>query len=618
MNKEESLALYKEGRKAWNAWAEEMLAQRTKLEETGDWMAEVLEETGRLQGKNAATQDWLAVARSDFSALNFENEVDFSDFVFPEDAEFAEAKFAHKAQFRNTRFSGNAWFNDATFGDETEFRKATFGGYAWFGNAKFSGRTDFWEATFGIIAWFGNAKFIGSQAIFRETTFSGPAWFGEVTFGGGVGFGKAKFSDQADFKKSTFSGDVWFGEATFGGIAWFWEATFSGAAAFWGATFGGYADFKKTTFSGEANFERATFSRGAWFNDVPFSGEARFGEATFSTQVEFREVTFGGYADFKKATFSGADFTKATFNGKAEFNETSFKRDALFCRTRFMSDARFDKARFIVEPGFDGMAGFNLALFESNTSFFGAVFEYPSNFVALKGKSYFSLKNVRFLSVPDFEQANFAEAPRLDHSYVQALGKEPDVAARWRALRRLATQGHDYERELIFLAEEIKSLRGDQDQLVPNPLNFLKDKKVWPGGGRYWAGLLYQWFSDFGRSTARPLLWWVIITAIFTFCFHYLSPHSDLNSNDPLSIASCSGSDPVTAALYLSVNNGLVISGLGRSEKLMQSYACLYGKNELGPIMPDAVVFSGIAQTVLSAVLIFLFLLALRNYFRIR
>ena len=39
MNKEESLALYKKGREAWNAWAREMLAQREKLMETGQWNA---------------------------------------------------------------------------------------------------------------------------------------------------------------------------------------------------------------------------------------------------------------------------------------------------------------------------------------------------------------------------------------------------------------------------------------------------------------------------------------------------------------------------------------------------------------------------------------------------
>jgi hypothetical protein len=75
------------------------------------------------------------------------------------------------------------------------------------------------------------------------------------------------------------------------------------------------------------------------------------------------------------------------------------------------------------------------------------------------------------------------------------------------------------------------------------------------------------------------------------------------------------------AAFYLSVHNSLVVSGLSRIEKLAQSYTCLYGasgRNQPVPTMPDAVVFAGVTQTILSAVLIFLFLLALRNYFRIK
>jgi hypothetical protein len=54
---------------------------------------------------------------------------------------------------------------------------------------------------------------------------------------------------------------------------------------------------------------------------------------------------------------------------------------------------------------------------------------------------------------------------------------------------------------------------------------------------------------------------------------------------------------------------------------LAQSYACLYGregKDRLSPIMPFAVAFASLGQTILSALLIFLFLSWLRNYFRIK
>ncbi len=40
MNREETLALYAQGRDAWNAWAAERLAERKRLEEAGAWAVE--------------------------------------------------------------------------------------------------------------------------------------------------------------------------------------------------------------------------------------------------------------------------------------------------------------------------------------------------------------------------------------------------------------------------------------------------------------------------------------------------------------------------------------------------------------------------------------------------
>ena len=505
----------------------------TKLTDAGEWRAEVLPETGRLQGMNAATRDWLIAARSDFSRQYFKDEVEFSNSVFPGDVEFAKAEFANRARFRS----------------------ATFGGYAGFGGATFSGGAGFGEARFTDDAIFREAKFIVGDANFEGATFSGDARFRDARFSADARFQKAKFSSEAEFREARFSGGAGFGNASFGGYAGFHDARFRADAEFWKATFRGYAGFQKATFR----------------------GRAEFGKATFGGDAEFWEANFGGFARFSQAIFESF----------ANFSRTTFQKEA--------------------------------------------------DFVAIKGHSFFTLKNVKFLSVPNFEQAHFEEAPRLDHSYFRALGDEPDIAARWRALRRLATQGHDHERELDFLAEEIKSLRGDQDRLLPNPRNLLKGERVWLGGGRYWAGLFYQIFSDFGRSMLRPFLWWVIITLGFTMYYlsHYLEtsvPSRTLyhwalgTETDPTFVRlTCLGEkenlgQPLMAAFYLSISNALVvsISGLGRSEKLAQSYACLYGKNERVPIMPDAVVLAGIVQTILSAVLIFLFLLALRNYFRIK
>lgn len=127
----------------------------------------------------------------------------------------------------------------------------------------------------------------------------------------------------------------------------------------------------------------------------------------------------------------------------------------------------------------------------------------------------------------------------------------------------------------------------------------------------------------------RPLLAWIITT--IAFACYYLSHYSgtlehagasgSLTAIAALTCLSETPGEPLMATLYLSVHNGLVVSGLGRSEKLAQSYACLYGnmgKDYLSPQIPDAVAFAGLGQTVFSAVLIFLLLLALRNLFRIK
>ena len=56
-------------------------------------------------------------------------------------------------------------------------------------------------------------------------------------------------------------------------------------------------------------------------------------------------------------------------------------------------------------------------------------------------------------------------------------------------------------------------------------------------------------------------------------------------------------------------------------DKLPQFHACLYGvesENPFRPIIPDQVAFLGVLQVLFSAVMIFLFLLTVRNHFRIK
>ena len=77
--------------------------------------------------------------------------------------------------------------------------------------------------------------------------------------------------------------------------------------------------------------------------------------------------------------------------------------------------------------------------------------------------------------------------------------------------------------------------------------------------------------------------------------------------------------DAVTEAVRLAITNATIISG---SESTHRMYGCLYGVEKYGdtPIahVPGAVASIGAAQKFVSALLIFLFGLAVRNMLRMK
>lgn len=360
------------------------------------------------------------------------------------------------------------------------------------------------------------------------------------------------------------------------------------------AHFEANADFTRTTFCGDVSFNGTQFLKRATFFDSKFERTARFNGAKFA-----------GAANFGKASFAISHTTR--------FDQAHFFSTADFLETKFPGEVSFRQSRF-----------------QGPTSFWESHFQKNASFNAIQAESAFSLANARFDEIPDFIQAHFPEAPRLDNVQVPIIGEwqglqgyaNAEAAPCYRALKRLAIQGHDHDRELRFFADELRSLRGQPDQPFPNPRNlFSKRKPLWQGGGRYWFGILYEVFSDFGRSIARPLALLVLTTVLFAEAYHYR--HFRLSSSGACLFGT---GDSWLKALYLSIRKALIFPGLGPDQKLDQSYACLYGSTKLSadgsdrviPVIPDSVAYLGIAQTLISAVLIFLFLLAVRNQFRIK
>lgn len=484
-------------------------------------------------------------------------------------------------------------------------------------------------------------------------------------------FYPAELSDRLNFRNYIFPGKVEFlGAGDHENRA---PANFSSAVNFSGAR-----------FCQGLSLNRAIFEHRAIFTGAEFDFAAIFSSSKFLSQVSFEQVKFKHWAKFDKVEFrelayfagskvqNAANFEKAAFKGRADFEGCQFAAEARFWDVVFCNETSFRSARFKKTSLFDR------AIFKDHANFSASAFDGSSIFSAVRAEKSFRLDRANFGELPDFILSNFAEAPRLDNirvierqptlpeirEYFYATNKRAveagrDRAARYRALKKLAIQGHDHEREQKFFAGEIRSRRWVED--LPIPLR--KDSGV----TRFWVGLIYQVLSDFGRSIARPVLWWSATTIMFSFiylgihlrglydavigigaiseatifsagtilqkigAFSTLPMTKDwIESLDaPMSCVAGPG-NPIASAIALSLRKGLLFFGLDSTDKLNQIYACLYGlhpkskieanslPDQFSPVIPDIVGFLGLLQLLISAILVFLFLLAVRNSFRIR
>ena len=377
------------------------------------------------------------------------------------------------------------------------------------------------------------------------------------------------------------------------------------------------ADFRNFQFPGEVSFQTAEFQRYAKFESAVFIYDANFRTVTFSKSCKFGNSTFTKMADFFGAEFSGdASFESAEFEGSASFQGATFFRRASFTHTKFKNgasyiDAIFEGLTMFHDSEFEGAARFLQCSFKRGVSFIGSSFKKIAMFKAVSGKGLFSVSNVKFISLPDFTEAHFEEAPLFDDVELkpecfeksQAHETKLNLPSHWRALKRLAIQAHDHERELQFFKGEIIARRGTEDKLTH---------------ARFWFGWLYQLLSDFGCSMGRPLFWLGISLVLFATIYAYQSP-ADWNQLliEPISCIDGPG-DSRMVALGVSVTNAFPFATISSSDLLNQFYTCLYGIQESGPVIPYVVTFASVIQFFVSAVLLFLFLLAVRNHFRIK
>jgi hypothetical protein len=298
------------------------------------------------------------------------------------------------------------------------------------------------------------------------------------------------------------------------------------------------------------------------------------------TDINFRGFIFPGNAWFDSATFKGT-----TWFDSATFEETAFARAT-----------------------FKGSAYFASAIFTKSTSFRGAEFRSKgktadADFTAIKVERALDLTGAHVSKVPNFCQADFKQAPDLDGvSFPLPSARpwrpgDPDLIPKYRAIRRMAIQGADYEREQMAFKGELRSRRWRID-------------KWWDPSS--WLGVLYDGIADCGRSITQPAIaWGATILAFAAFYWSRAVRGAEARCAD--------GGGAFVQALYLSVKNGLVLFAGTRDARVNQAYVCLYTGSAEQPHIPASVTFvETLLQFPISAVLIFLVLLAVKNRFKIK
>lgn len=422
MNEQDTLALWRLGKGAWEGWARSLIEKKKTLTAARSWSTDWYGE-----GQNDETKAWLQDATADFTKAVFEAAADFTDFTFPGPALFERARFLEAASFTGATFTDNASFDRAQFA-ASDFTGAKFSGFAAFAKTQFAGRASFKNAEFQRVCD------LAPCACFRGAQFCGYAAFSGAQFAGVAEFLKTSFA-AARFDGCEFRDDALFGAAHFAGPANFSMGRFSGTRIdFERSAFADSANFSQTHFgaswarlvasgAGCVSFENTRFEKDVSFRKSWFVGESQFKNARFTAPPAFDETLFVLPANFAQAVFpAGASFTGARFEHEANFSEAQFLGACEFTAAKFAADARF--------PG---------AHFAAPAKFVCAEFMGIADFHGVAAEAELAFEGAKCASTPDFAEGKLAEAPSLDKLIIvkQKRGVIEWLRRRRRGERRL-------------------------------------------------------------------------------------------------------------------------------------------------------------------------------------
>jgi uncharacterized protein YjbI with pentapeptide repeats len=380
-----------------------------------------------------------------------------------------------------------------------------------------------------------------------------------------VTFEGAEFGDNVDFAKATFS--------DYGN---FERCSFRGSASFNCSCFDEWADFQDSNFSRYANFRYSKFVDGANFNGFSIAGPIDFADTDFGGSTNFQSAHFADRAVFYGANFAHAAFQKAAFADRADFDRVTFGGSADFQEARFASRGQGQSLESYRHRDDDEKFQKHGREWHG-ASFRGATFTGKVDF-----------ENVVFSASSRFSEATFKAEPPF------FMGASLHEGTEWRRINWPLPNSRKNAGAFIdayaCLKLEMDRLKRHEDELDFFALE-LRSRRVAHGWWRGFPIALYGWSCDFGRSYFRPL--WLMAAAWIGFLAAYcLWP----------------GRFGLADALGLSLASMLGVFGFRRE---------LVSPSTLEELPSFLKIISGM-QTILGATLLFLFVLSLRNRFRMK
>ncbi len=277
-----------------------------------------------------------------------------------------------------------------------------------------------------------------------------------------------------------------------------------------------------------------------------------------------------------------ARFEKATFEDFAWFSDAGFMEHARFINATFNREASFEKATF------EGYAGFEKATFEGKAGFSDATFKGGAEFTNAQFDTLTDFQNTVFHRPPLFHNAPLHQDTRFNagdgiaDQLPNITDDEAERAYRTLKLHMAANQAH--REEQFFFRQEMRARRRHE---------------------RWWRRPLYDLYgavSDYGQSFGRPLVAWFVLLILMARL------HLDAMAKPTHSL------DNWQAAFTLALGNTLPLGGFAR-QATANAIAELYGSPQA---IPDCLPLFSNLHTLLSAILLFLAVLALRNLFRMK